>query len=157
MQQLLCAKTSRPKRGGFTKKSWRMKPLCGTPARLLLILAVAFCAQLDGAFAQTAQIATEQAAGAQAGVQMGLSQPGRSVSKFEARRIRRRCRDQVGNSAGSKELRHCFEVQVAVRRLWGECKRSAQIAKLRGHEKDEAVRRCAAEKLQQQQSKPASR
>lgn len=126
--------------------------LCGARARFLPVFAVAFCAQLDGAFAQAAQVAAEQAAG----VQTGLSQPGRSVSKFEARRIRHRCRDQT-NSSGNKELRRCFEMQVAVRRLWGECKRSTQIVKLRGHEKDEAVRRCVMEKLQQQPSKPASR
>jgi hypothetical protein len=46
-----------------------------------------------------------------------------------------------------KELRHCFKMHVAARRLWGECKRKPQIANLHGHEKDEAVKRCAFEKL----------
>lgn len=70
-----------------------------------------------------------------------------TLSKFEARRIRHRCRDLVGGGATGKELRHCFEMNVAARRLWGECKRKAQSGNLHGREKEEAVKRCITEKL----------
>ncbi|HEY8161100.1 MAG TPA: hypothetical protein VIF34_02345 [Methylocystis sp.] len=121
-------------------------------ALFVVTLALAFCPQLGGIFAQAAESVPDQTGS----VPTGTSQSARSLSKFEARRIRRRCRDQVGNSDGSKELRHCFEMHVAARRLSGECKRKAQTANLHGREKDEAVRRCVTERLQQQQSKQPS-
>jgi hypothetical protein len=85
-------------------------------------------------------------------VRGGNSQPGdgqlatSALSKFEARRIRHRCLDE---SASKKEplLRHCFEMHVAARRLWGECKRKPQMASFSGKEKEEAIRRCVLERL----------
>lgn len=79
-------------------------------------------------------------------VQADRQQSGPSLSKFEARRIHRRCRDQVADSSASKELRHCFELHIAARRLWGECKREPKIGILRGREKEDAIRRCVLEK-----------
>jgi hypothetical protein len=76
----------------------------------------------------------------------GFQSPAPVLSKFEARRIRHRCRDQVGK-AMNKELRHCFEMHVAARRLGAECRHKAQTANLHGRDKDEAVKHCITEKL----------
>lgn len=94
------------------------------------------------ALPQAEQTRAERPGDAQADRQ----QAGPSLSKFEARRIRRHCRDQVADSNASKELRHCFELHIAARRLWGECKREPKMASLRGREKEEAIRRCVLEK-----------
>lgn len=99
-------------------------------------------AQTSAAFSDTERVQTDRAKDLQA----DRLQSAPSLSKFEARRIRRRCRDQVADSNASKELRHCFELHIAARRLWGECKREPKIASLRGREKEEAIRRCVLEK-----------
>lgn len=113
-----------------------------TQIYLVALLACALIFHSSLALSQTAQsaadIETKQVSGFQS--------PAPVLSKFEARRIRHRCRDQVGK-AMNRQLRHCFEMHVAARRLGAECRHKAQAANLHGRDKDEAVKRCIAEKL----------
>ena len=140
MQQLLTgdATFSRPDRGGLAEKSWRFK----TSACLLVIFTLVFLARPNQAFSQVQQISAEQVSG----IHIGALQPETSLSKFEARRIRHRCRDQVADPNAGKELNHCFEMHIAARRLFSECKRKTKVSNLSGHEREEAVRRCVIEK-----------
>lgn len=125
-----------------TETEQRLRARRTARAHLLAILIFALGApQTSAALPQPDKVRTDRAGDVQADKQPSAP----SLSKFEARRIRRRCRDQVASNA-SKDLRHCFELHIAVRRLWGECKREAKIASLRGREKDEAIRRCVLEK-----------
>lgn len=125
------------------EREQRLRPIRCTPACLLAaFIFTVFAPQTSAALPQIEQARAERVGD----VQADRPQSGPALSKFEARRIRRRCRDQVADSTASKELRHCFELHIAARRLWGECKREPKIASLRGREKEEAIRRCVLEK-----------
>ncbi|HEY8125449.1 MAG TPA: hypothetical protein VIF88_08540 [Methylocystis sp.] len=106
---------------------------------LVALLAWAIIFHSSLALSQTAQSAADKQVS-------GFQFAAPVLSKFEARRIRHRCRDQVGK-AMNKELRHCFEMHVIARRLAAECRHKAQTANLHGRDKDEAVKHCLAEKL----------
>jgi hypothetical protein len=136
---LVDRESRQPKHGGFKKNAWRLSSSC----LALTLVALAFSLKPWAACAQREQAVPEYVADSQASAYQ--SPP--SLSKFEARRIRHRCRDQVTDPSAHKELRHCFEMHVAARRHWSECKRKPQIVNLHGHEKEEAVRHCALEKL----------
>jgi hypothetical protein len=142
MQRLDVRGTVRGKREASSRQGWPGMRKCA--ARAFFLGALGFALH-DGGFAysQTTEVVAEHSASAQA----RPLQPVPPLSKFEARRIRHRCRDEAPDSAQSKELRHCFEMHVAARRLWGDCKRKAQLGELHGHERDEAVKQCVTEKL----------
>jgi len=145
MQQLLpgIAGPGWPKHGEFSARSWRPKAGRAARAYLLAVFALAFDVHSSVAASQMEQLAADRERGAPTA---GAQSPPPVLSKFEARRIRHRCQDQAGASTG-RELRHCFELHVAARRFWSECKRKSQVVNLRGREKEEAIRRCVIEKL----------
>jgi hypothetical protein len=134
----LIIESNRLNRGGFTMKTWQ--EITAHSAQAAFVLAL--LAWPRAGLAQTQQIAAHNG-----GSQTGASQPTPFLSKFEARRIRHRCRDTVADPKADREFHHCFEMHIAARRLWGECKQKAKISSLHGREKDESIRRCVIEKL----------
>jgi hypothetical protein len=104
----------------------------------------------SAALSQTLLPVTEPSTSAEA----RLSPSAPFLSKFEARRIRHKCRDQIWAAPAGKDLRHCFEMHIAARRLWSECKKTQPEA-LHGRARDEAVQRCVMEKsASSKQSRP---
>lgn len=131
--------------GRFSGRMWRWKE-CSPKARLAPILLVLHMYPT----VSFAQVAPPKPTGPEGGPQLTeLHSATPPLTKFEARRIRHRCQDQAGGSSSNRDvhLRHCFEMHVAARRLWSQCKHKFATVNLHGREKDEAIRRCVLEAL----------
>jgi len=90
----------------------------------------------------------------------GLEGSARSLSKFEARRIRHRCQDQA-NASGAQGVnktlvsRHCFRTQIEVRLLAAKCRRLLRDANADKATKQEMIKGCIRDNLAHTQSDPA--
>jgi hypothetical protein len=122
------------------KFCWSNSP---SPAGKILIFAGIFLAQPSAVYSQSQQNPSKPVVNST----MGALPSASPLSKFEARRIRHRCRDLVPEAAANKDFRHCFEMHIAARRLWGECKRKVEVANLSRSDKNDAIKQCVMDSL----------
>jgi hypothetical protein len=148
------APSQRPKNGGFLGLISVLPGVGGICFRSFTIMSLAFGASGAPASAQlreNAPVLTPRETVTQIVAAPVATRP---LTKFEARHIRQRCLDRA-NATGAQgankasALKHCYQMHISARRLWGDCKRALRGGNAEGRAKDEAIKACVVEKLRQ--------
>ncbi len=112
---------------------------------LIWAISAAFC---TGSASQPRELGVRPSATVQMASPAAESVP--RVSKFEARHIRRACRDEAakpGTQAPQKNMSHCFQMHVLARRFARECKSAGEVKGLNGSARENAMQSCVSEKM----------